>query len=412
MNHYKRKNCRYCGSTELTMFCDLGEHAPSNSFIDKEEIKFEKLFPLQLSVCNQCSLVQLQDVVSGENIFKDYHYLSSSSKALVNHFSDMANDISKRFDLKSGDLVVDIGCNDGIALNSYNIEGLNLLGVEPSNVADIAKNKGFNIIKSFFNIETSKEIVRNYGLAKIISATNVFAHIDDMHSFMEGIPHLLDNDGIFIIEVSYLLDLIDNKLFDTVYHEHLCYLNLTAVIPFIEKFGLEVFDIKRKKVGASGPSITFFIKKKESEIAVLDVVGLTKEKEAKWGVNKLEKFNQFDDNIKKLKEETLKLINKLKLNGNSIGGFGAPAKGNTLLTYYGLSSNDIKFIADNTKLKYGKYTPGSHIPIINDDEFIELGFDYALLLSWNYKDFFINNSEYIKQGGKFIVPFPEPSLLP
>jgi hypothetical protein len=412
MDHYKREDCRYCSSKDLTIFCDLGKHAPSNSFIKKEEIKSEKLFPLELSICNQCTLVQLQDVVSGENIFKDYHYLSSSSKALVKHFSEMANYISEKFNLKSNDLVIDIGCNDGIALNSYKIEGLNLLGIEPSNIANIAKNKGFNVIKSFFNNETSKRIVSKYGLAKVITATNVFAHVDDMHSFMEGIPNLLDIDGILIVEVSYLLDLIDNNLFDTVYHEHLCYLNLTAVIPFIERFGLEVFDLQRKEVGASGPSITFFIKKKDSEIAVSDIVVKTLQKESDWGVKKLEKFIKFDDNIKELKSNTLSLINNLKLEGNRIGGFGAPAKGNTLLTYYGLSSKHIEVIADNTKLKYGKFTPGSHIPIVNDNEFIALGFSYALLLSWNYKEFFLNNSEYIKQGGKFIVPFPKPSILP
>lgn len=412
MSYYKRKNCRYCNSSDLTQFISLGEHPPSNSFISSDQIEKEKKYPLDVYFCNECYLVQLLDVVSADSIFDNYHYLSSSSKALVNHFSAMTEELSERFHLKPFDIVVDIGCNDGITLNTYRIKDLMKIGVEPSNVADIAIESGLTVIKSFFSKKVAHKIVNNFGHAKIITATNVFAHIDDMNSFMEGIPDLLDDDGVLIVEVSYLIDLIDNYLFDTIYHEHLCYLSLNPVISFIEKFDLEVFDVKTLILGASGPAIRFLIQKKSCNRQISNSVRLQLKKEKNWGVDSLLKYETFSQKIEVLKIETLDIIKKLKMSNAKIGGFGAPAKGNTLLNYYKLSKNEIQSIADNTELKQGKLTPGTHIPIISDEMFIKEKFDYALLLSWNYKEYFLKNSTYINNGGKFIIPFPEPHILP
>ena len=412
MKYFKRKDCRYCGSKDLEIFCELGKHAPSNSFITREEIKNEERFSLNLSLCKSCFLVQLQDVVPGNVIFKDYHYLSSSSKALVNHFKEMASKIVSKFNLKSNDLVVDIGCNDGILLDAYENRDLNLLGIEPSSVSQIALEKGYNIKKTFFNESVTDEIISEFGKAKIITATNVFAHVDDMQSITKSVTKLLDKNGVFIIEVSYLVDLIDNNLFDTIYHEHLCYLSLTPLVSFLKKFNLEVFDVEKNAVGASGPSVTFFIKKEESDIKVEYSVEEMLIAENQWGIRDIKTYKNFNKRVNKLKIDTRELIVKLQENGKSVGGFGAPAKGNTLLNFYGLNSDFIECIADNTEIKQGKVTPSSHIPIISDDEFLELNFDYALLLSWNYKKFFLENTEFIKKGGKFIVPFPFPHIEP
>ena len=199
MKYYKRKDCIYCKSTQLEKFLSLGFHPPSNSFILPDETSKEERFPLNVYFCCNCSLAQLTDIVSGDSIFDDYHYLSSSSKALVNHFSQMTKDITKRFNLKSGDLVIDIGCNDGITLNNYPVLDLVKVGVEPSNVASIAQAQGLNIIKSFFSGNVAEKIFNDYGKAKIITATNVFAHIDDMHSFMKGIPKILDDEGYDLV---------------------------------------------------------------------------------------------------------------------------------------------------------------------------------------------------------------------
>jgi len=191
--YYKRSNCRYCSSKNLKLFFSMGSQPPSNSFVTKKQIKYEKKFPLRLYICKDCYLVQLLDVVSGEKIFNEYSYLSSSSIALVNHFRNFALSVEKKFNLKKKDTVVDIGCNDGIMLDAYKKDRFVKIGVEPSSVSKIAKKKGHIIYKNFFNLETSSKIVKNYGKAKIITATNVFAHIDNMHSVLDGVNNLIDN---------------------------------------------------------------------------------------------------------------------------------------------------------------------------------------------------------------------------
>jgi hypothetical protein len=412
MNYYKRDNCRYCGSKDIKKFIDLGLHPPSNSFIESDQIPVEKKFPLVVYLCNNCFLVQLLDVVSADNIFSHYFYLSSSSKALVNHFGEMTTSICNQYNVRPNDVVVDIGCNDGITLKTYPVNNLIKIGVEPSDVAKKAEEAGINVINKFFSKDVAEGIAKNYGRAKIITATNVFAHVDDMHSFVEGIHDLLVEDGLFIIEISYLLDLIDQNLFDTIYHEHLCYLSLTPVVSFLKKYDLEVFKVERYAVGASGPAIRIFIKRTDSPGVVDYSVQETLTEEANWGVSSLSHYYEFADRVKKVKADTINLIQNFKDKNIRIGGFGAPAKGNTLLNYYELKKEDITCIAENNQLKQGMLTPGSHIPIIGDEEFLEENFEYAMLLSWNYKEFFIENSEYIKRGGKFIIPLPAPHILP
>jgi hypothetical protein len=410
--YYKRSNCRYCLSRDLKLFFSMGRQPPSNSFVTKKKIKYEKKFPLRLFICKKCYLVQLLDVVSGEKIFNKYSYLSSSSSALVSHFQKLALSIEKRFNLKKKDRIVDIGCNDGIMLDAYKKNSSIKIGVEPSSVSKIAKKKGYKVYKNFFNLKTSNKIIKNYGKAKVITATNVFAHIDNMHSVLEGINNLIDNEGVFIVEVSYLPDLIDQNLFDTIYHEHLCYLSLLPLTNFLKNFELEVFDVERKKVGASGPSITFYIKKKSSKRKICLSVKKLIEYEKKWGITKLKNYFDFVKRVELNKTKTIKLLKSLKSKKNKLFCFGAPAKGNTLLNFYNLKSDLIDFVSDNSRTKKGRYTPGTNIKIVSDDFIIKKNYKYGLLLSWNYKKFFLNNSKFIKKGGKFIVPLPYPHITP
>lgn len=412
MNYYKRCDCRYCSSTNLEKIISLGHQPPSNSFINKEDFSEEESYPLELYFCKDCSLVQLLDIVSGSDIFDDYHYRSSSSRALVEHLSHMVESLTKRFDIKSGDTVVDIGCNDGVTLKAYNIEGLKCVGVEPSKVSEVAEGLGFNVVKSFFNKETSKHIVENFGSARIVTATNVFAHADNMHEFIKGIPSLLSDDGVFVVEVSYIVDLIDNNLFDTIYHEHLCYIGLTPLVKFIKQYDMHVFDIDRLSLGASGPAIRVYIQKNNGANTISNNVSKILSDEIDWGVNNVKKYKEFEERVQIVKKDTINLLKKLKSEGCKIGGFGAPAKGNTMLNFYGINSKIIDCIADNTTIKQGRYTPGSHIKIIDDDSFNKLNYDYALLLSWNYLDYFLANSDYINNGGQFIVPLPFPKIAP
>jgi hypothetical protein len=407
----KNSKCRYCQSTKLTRFLSLGDQPPSNSFIQAKQIKDEKNFPLDVYFCETCFLVQLIDVVPGEYIFDDYAYLSSSSRALREHYSELSAILTKRFDLKSGDVVVDIGSNDGILLNGYTNAGLKRIGVEPSSVADIAIAAGFTVIKEFFSKKVSMQIVKKYGKAKIVTATNVFAHVDDITSFVKGLPPLLADDGVFVIEAPYLIDLIDQTLFDTIYHEHLCYLSLTPMHLFLNSLGLEVFDIQRIPFGASGPAIRVFVQKLHGVHPIEKSVKKTLAEEKKWGIGELSTYLGYAKKVEKIKVDVLKLITKIQKKGIHIGGYGAPAKGNTLLNYFELTPNIIECIAENNSIKQGLVTPGTHIPIVSDEAFLENMPEYALLLSWNYLDFFLERSEYIKKGGKFIVPLPKPRIV-
>jgi hypothetical protein len=412
MKHKKNSFCRYCFGTKLSPFLSLGLHPPSDSFLKEEQIPSEQRFPLEVYFCTDCSLVQLLDVVSAEDIFDEYVYLASSSKALKNHYGVLAGYISERLDLKSGDVVVDIGCNDGILLSGYSLPGLLKVGVEPSKVAEHAVRAGFSVVKEFFGASAVDRILSDHGKARVVTATNVFPHVDDIATFTENIPRLLAEDGIFVIEASYLIDLIDQTLFDTIYHEHLCYLSLTSVVPFLAKFGLEVFDVERIPFGASGPAVRIWSQKKGGPHLLAASVGALLQEEKEWGVHRLERYLGYAKQVEELKESLLHMLKDLRKKGARIGGYGAPAKGNTLLNYVGLGVEVIECIAENNPLKQGMVTPGTHIPVVSDQEFLEKKPDYALLLSWNYLDFFLQNSAYIKTGGRFIVPIPTPRIVP
>ena len=408
---YQNTKCRFCESTMLEEVFDLGKQPPANSFIREGELKLEQSFPLRLFFCTECFLVQLTDVVSGNSIFKDYHYKSSSSRALVESFNIMCNKILKSGLLAQGDLVLDIGCNDGIILDNFSKQKFNLVGVEPSNIAEIAKSKGYKIYSNFFNEQVAGKIIHDHGKAKLITATNMYAHVDDMVSLTSAIKKILHPNGSLIIEVSYLLDMVNSGHFDVIYHEHLSYYSVTSLKNFLSKFDLDIVKVERLALGASGPAIRLEIKhcnkgsKPDKSIEHLLLL------EKSWGVHLTDKLNNFGTEAEKLKISLLRIIEENRNSRNSIGGFTAPAKGNTLLNFIGADCDLIFKISENNKKKIGKLTPGSNIEIISDGEFLKHKFDFSLLLAWNYKDFFLKHSDYAKTGGKFIVPFPQPHII-
>ena len=408
----KNTECRYCGSRDLTRFLSLGEQPPSNSFISPEQVESEESYPLDVYFCQSCYLAQLLDVVPAETIFDDYVYLSSSSKALKNHYAGLAEYITERFGLNTDDIVVDIGCNDGILLHGYQLPGLNRIGVEPSKVVEIVRESGLKVVNEFFSPETARHIVDVHGAAKVITATNVFAHVDNIGNFVEGVQLLLDNSGVFIIEAPYLIDMIDQILFDTIYHEHLCYLSLTPIIPFLARYNLEVFDVERVNFGASGPAIRVFVQKKPGMQNASDSVESMLEQESQWRIGKIDRYMGYAGKVESIRSEVLGIINGLKKTNVQIGGYGAPAKGNTLLNYFNITTEQVGYIAETNELKQGLLAPGSHIPIVSEELFLERMPEYALLLSWNYLDFFLEKSEYIQNGGRFIVPMPDPRIIP
>ncbi len=407
----KTNRCRYCGSSRLTRFLSLGEQPPSNSFIRSSEIASEQSYPLDVAVCETCWLVQLLDTVPPEATFDDYLYLSSTSKALVAHYHRLAQSLVPRFHLAAGDVVVDIGCNDGALLRGYPAD-LVRVGVEPSKVVELLDGSGIHPIKAFFGADAAQRITSEFGRAKVVTATNVFAHVDDVASFVSAMVDLLDDDGVFVIEAPYLVDLIDQTLFDTIYHEHLAYLSLTPVVAFLKTHGLTVVDVERVPFGASGPAIRVFSSKSSSRPAVGPAIRTMLRDEADWGIGRIDRYTDYAQKVEGVKARLLELLENFRRSGARIGGFGAPAKGNTLLNYVGITPDLVTCIADNNEWKQGRVTPGSHIPVVSDAEFLAWQPDYALLLTWNYLDFFLEHSDYIRRGGRFIVPLPEPRVVP
>lgn len=408
----KNTHCRYCRSPRLQQFISLGDQPPSNDFLRPDQIASERRYPLDVYLCEDCALAQLIDVVSGDSIFDDYAYLSSSSKALCQHYVTMAASLTTRYGLKAGDVVVDIGCNDGVLLKGYAPAGLVRVGIEPSKVADYAEQTGFEVVREFFGVQAARKIVAAHGPAAVVTATNVFAHVDDIHSFVAGIAPLLREDGVFVIESPYLVDMIEQCLFDTIYHEHLCYYSLTPMVPFFRQHGLEVVDVGRVNFGASGPAFRTVVAKRGSPHQPSPAVTQMLADEEAWGIRRLDRYAGFAQAAAGVKNQVLGMLRDLKARGATIGGFGAPAKGNTMLNYLGVTRDLVECVAENNPLKQGKVTPGTHLPIVSDEEFLRRMPDYALLLTWNYADFFLKHSEYIRRGGKFIVPLPKPRMAP
>lgn len=403
--------CRYCGSADLAPFLDLGRHPPSDAFIRPEEVPLEVRYPLEVFWCRSCTLVQLLDVVPPQVLFGDYAYLASASKALRDHYAALTRTLCERFGVGAGSLVVDIGCNDGIMLDGYGRTDLRCVGIEPSTVADIAAAKGYDIVREFFSPAVAADIVARHGQARIVTATNVFPHVDDVASFATGVARLLADDGVFVIEASYLRDVIDDVLFDTIYHEHLCYVSLTTVVPFLARCGLQVFDAERIPFGASGGAIRIFASR---SVAGRDpgpnVTRILAEEEA-WGVRREDRYLDYARRVSGVRERLLSLLGDLRGKGTRIGGYGAPAKGNTLLNYLGLDTATIECIAETNERKMGRLTPGTHIPVVSEQEFLSREYPLALLLTWNYLEFFLAKSPYIAAGGRFIVPLPEPRIV-
>ncbi|MDI6640084.1 MAG: methyltransferase domain-containing protein [Methanocellales archaeon] len=405
-----RMVCRVCGSKKLHKFLSLGPTPLANKFLRENQLGSPEVFyPLDVYFCSNCYLVQLLDVISPKVMFEEYVYLTGASKPMQIHFSGLAEDVIQSFRPSENSLVVDIGSNDGTLLQCFSKFGLRTLGIEPAtNIARLAEAKGIQTVNDFFDEECAMKLHKEYGQANVILATNVFAHVDDLESFLRGINHLLSNDGIFIIEVPYLLNLLNNMEFDTIYHEHLSYFAVHPLVYLFRKFGMEVVDVKQ--VPVHGGSIRVFVQRSAKQQSQNVAKLLLMEREAK--LDSLKTYLKFADEVALLKEKLVRLLKVLKKEGARITGYGAPAKGNILLNYCNIGTDVLDYITDTTPFKQGCYTPGMHIPVFPEKKFHEEPPNYALLLAWNYADEILQKeSEYRQKGGKFILPIPEPKVI-
>ena len=412
MKYHKETKCRICSSQDLELILDLGNQPLANAFIKKVDLeKSENRFPLRLYLCKNCHLLQLLDIVDKEHLFKEYLYLTSASKPIVAHFETYASDIYEKFLKEDNDpLVIEIGSNDGSLLKEFKKFGTNILGIEPAkNIAKIANDVGITTENIFLNYNAAIKI-SSEKRASVVIANNVLGHIEDLKEFMKCIKILLNDDGIFVFEVPHLLDLMQKLEFDTIYHEHLSYLSLKPLISLMNKFDLEIFDVKKQKV--HGGTIRVFVCKKDQFKITSDFEELINTEE-KSGIYDIETYKTFSENVKKLKNLLQNVLKKFKSEGKTVFGYGAPAKGNVLLNYCNIRKELLDYVLDTTPLKQGLYTPGMHIPVrLYETLPKDASQHVALLLAWNYeKEIISKESEFRNNGGKFLVPIPVPRII-
>lgn len=410
---YKISSCQFCKSKNLTKVLDFGKTPPANSFLKQiNHDKKEDVYPLQVYLCKNCHLLQLGHVVKPEILFKDYVYTSSTSPVFVKHFEEYAKTVFNRFHLNYNSTVVDIGSNDGILLKPFKALGVKVLGVDPAqNLADRATIEGVPTLPKFFDSQLAEEIVGRIGNIDIVTANNVFAHIRDLDEIVKGIKILLKEDGVFIFEVAYLGDFIEKNYFDLIYHEHLYYHAVGPLDYFFKKHGMIIFDVER--VPTHGGSIRVYVKKAKANRPVnLSVQKIIKEENEK-GLGKEKTYVDFSKKIEENKKILLNLLREIKTQEKMIVGYGAPAKGNTLLNYFGINNKLLDYIIDDSPLKQGLFTPGTHIPVVSINKLAEKPTpDYVLILAWNFAESIMKKlMETTSWKGNFIIPVPKPKVI-
>jgi len=415
-DYYLRSSCRICGSTDLHKFLNLGEHPLSDAFISEDQIerKEELFFPLSIHVCKECNHMQLLDVVNARLLFpEDYALFSSVSPALVGHFRAYANEVYQKFGKMDNKFVVEIASNDGVLLAPIKELGFKVLGVEPTtNTAEVARSRGIEVVGNFFSEASSEKLAEQYERAGIVIANNVLAHVDEPADFVRGVKNILDPKGVFIFEVQHGLELIKNTEFDNIYHEHLSFFAARPLDVLMKRCGMKIFDVKM--VATQGGSLRCYATHVESDVyGETDALGKIVDAEIKEGLRDIETYDKFGERAHAIKAELLDIISGIKNNEKSIVGYGAPAKGNTLLNFCGIGPESVRYCVDKTPFKFGKFTPGMHIPVVSDEVIKKDGHpDFYLLLIWNYLDAILEREkEYREKGGKFIVPIPDARVI-
>ncbi len=408
-------SCRICGSPDLKLILPLGKMPLANSLLTREQLdEPEAVYPLDLAFCCRCTLVQLMETVSPEKLFRDYLYFSSFSDTMLQHAKELVARLIPSRDLDGKSLVVEVASNDGYLLQYYHRRGIPVLGIEPAvNIARVAQEeRGIRTLCEFFGEGLAQQLRQRGERADVIHAHNVLAHVADLNGFVRGIQMLLKDDGLAVIEVPYVIDLIDHCEFDTIYHEHLCYFSLTALDRLFQRHSLVIQDVER--IPIHGGSLRLFVKPKDGDTADGQRVTVNRllAEEASWKVDKLEFYQGFARQVEHLKDSLRSLLLRLKQEGKRLVAYGAAAKGSTLLNYCGIGREILEFVVDRSTYKRGCYMPGVRLPIFPPTKLLEAMPDYVLLLTWNFADEILEQqAEYQQRGGRFIVPIPEVRIV-
>lgn len=401
--------CRACLAPDPYLFLPMGDHPQANGFVRHEDVsKDEPRHPLNAQACLECGLIQVADQVP-EGFFAHYLYVPSGATRMHDHFAELAGVLRK--EAGSG-LIVDIGCNDGLLLSSCNRIGCRTLGVDPAaNIAEIARSRGVDVEVGYFTEEAARVLADKHGAAKVIVTTNTFNHIDDLHAFMKGIVHWLADDGVFVIEVPWAKDLLEKNEFDTIYHEHVSEFSLQSLARLGAFFGLTIVNVHR--LGVHGGSMRAFMKRAAAVIDVKPIVEEMLAEEREAGILSAESYRAFAVRVEKIREELTAMLADMKAQGLKIAGYGAPAKGNTLLNYFRIGPETLDYLVDRNPLKQGLYSPGMKIPIRSTDALVEDRPDVLLVLAWNFFDeIYEQQADFLASGGRFLVPLPYPVLIP
>lgn len=400
--------CRSCEQGDLRPILSLGRTPLANALLTAEQLREpEATFPLDLVFCPACALVQITETVPPEVLFREYAYLSSFSDTVVQNAEGIVRRLIGLEGLGSESLAVEIASNDGYLLQHYHHKGIPVLGIEPAaNIARVARDeRGIPTVCEFFGAELAAELVAGGRAADVVHGNNVLAHVADLNGVVRGIATVLKPRGVAVIEVPYVKDLIDHCEFDTIYHEHLCYFSLTALDRLFRRHRLVIRDVER--IPIHGGTLRIFASRAEWAIPGEAVKSLLAE-EAAWGVDREEFYRGFGAKVERLRASLLELLGGLKAQGRRIAAYGASAKGSTLLNFFGIGADTLEFVVDRSTVKQGRYTPGTHLPILAPERLLELRPDYLLLLTWNFADEILAQQQAFRdQGGRFIIPIPE-----
>jgi SAM-dependent methyltransferase len=406
--------CRLCGSPLHRTFVDLGKSPLCESFLTAEQLdEVEPFYPLHVRICDECLLVQLEAYVSASEIFQDYAYFSAYSDSWVAHAAAYTDMIVHRLGLTSGSLVVELASNDGYLLQHFVRQGIPSLGIDPAvNVAEAARARGVETIVDFFDSRLARRLVDDGHRADLVVGNNVLAQVPGLKDFVAGIEIVLGPHGVATIEVPHIVRLIEGLQFDTIYHEHYSYFSLTTLVRLFASHGLDVFDVE--ELPSHGGSLRVYVKRRGDTVhEVGPRVAEVLAQERRSSYDRLDGYADFAGHVVETRWGLLELLIGLRREGKQVVGYGAPGKGNTLLNYCGIRDDLLDYTVDRNPHKYGKYLPGTHIPIYAPNRIDETRPDYILVLPWNLKKEIGMQLSYVQDwGAQLIVPIPRPEVLP
>ena len=401
--------CRFCDETLEHTFVDLGVSPLANSYVKPDQLDgMEPFYPLHVRVCARCFLVQLPQLATREEIFEEYAYFSSYSDSWLEHCRTYANMMVDRFGLREDSRVVELASNDGYLLQYFVERQIPVLGIEPAaNVAEVARKCGINTTVAFFGEKTAQQLAQDGWSADLIAGNNVLAHVPDINDFVEGIRILLKPAGVVTIEFPHVMRLMQETQFDTIYHEHFSYLSFTTVERVFTRHGMKLFDVQ--ELPTHGGSLRIFAAHEGDTSKVQsDAVRELRQREEKAGFLTLAPYLAFNERVAKTKRRLLQFLIEAKEHGKHVVGYGAPAKGNTLLNYCGVRTDFLDYTVDRNPVKQGQFLPGVRIPIYAPDAIRQTKPDFVLILPWNIKEEVMHQMAYIREwGGEFVVPIPE-----